>query len=184
MHYIIFDLEATCWDKTLLTQPTPNETIEIGALKFDNEGNLQSEFSTFIKPIINPVFSDFCMKLTSISQEQVDNAPLFPTAILEFQKWIGVDEHAYTLCSWGYYDRSQLESDASIHNLNADWVNQHISIKHQYATIKNLKKPVGMATALGMEKMKLEGIHHRGIDDARNISKIFLKYLSQWQKPE
>jgi 3'-5' exoribonuclease 1 len=181
-NYIVFDLEATCWEKSDLIPQGPNETIEIGALKFDKEGSLLSEFSTFIKPIKNPELSDFCRKLTSITQAQVDEAPLFPTAIDSFQKWIGVGEDDYLLCSWGYYDRSQLENDATIHNLDASWVNHHISIKHQYAEIKNLKKPVGMATALGMEKMKLEGVHHRGIDDARNISKLFLKFLNQWQK--
>lgn len=184
MHYIIFDLEATCWDKSTASDNGPNETIEIGALKFDSQGNFLSEFSTFIRPFVHPQLSDFCKKLTSITQEQVDAADTFPVAITQFQKWIGVGLEDYLLCSWGFYDHSQLKSDANIHKLNSDWVDHHISIKHQYAAIKNLKKPVGMATALGMEKMTLEGIHHRGIDDARNISKIFVKFIDQWQMPQ
>ena len=52
----------------------------------------------------------------------------------------------------------------------------HISLKHQYAEIKGLRKPIGMGRALKKERLELDGTHHRGIDDARNISKIFSKF--------
>jgi inhibitor of KinA sporulation pathway (predicted exonuclease) len=35
-----------------------------------------------------------------------------------------------------------------------------------------LKKKLGMAQALSLLGIELEGIHHRGIDDARNIARI------------
>lgn len=38
-----------------------------------------------------------------------------------------------------------------------------------------------MKNALLNEKMQLESTHHRGIDDARNIAKIFVKYFDQWE---
>ncbi len=181
MHCIIFDLEATCWDKSLNDHPSPNETIEIGALKIDAQGNVLSEFSQFIKPIKHPILSDFCTHLTSITQQDTDQANYYPEVIAKFQQWINIENHDYLLCSWGFYDRKQLENDSALHGLNGDWLQHHISLKHQYATIKNLKRGVGMLTALGMEKMSLDGTHHRGIDDARNIAKIFIKYISQWQ---
>ena len=37
-----------------------------------------------------------------------------------------------------------------------------------------------MKWALEKEKIQLEGTHHRGIDDARNIAKIFIKYFEEW----
>lgn len=37
-----------------------------------------------------------------------------------------------------------------------------------------------MKNALKNEGLTLEGTHHRDIDDARNIAKIFLKYFGQW----
>lgn len=60
------------------------------------------------------------------------------------------------------------------HKLDTSWTDNHISLKHQYADIIGLRRGVGMKKALSMEKIKLEGFHHRGIDDARNIVKIFL----------
>lgn len=171
MNYIVFDLEATCWDQY---DRSDNETIEIGALKITESKEVVSEFQKFIKPLKYPVLSQFCKELTSIRQEDINNAEYFYDVIDEFKKWIGED---YVLCSWGYYDQKQFVSDCQLSNIDSSWTKKHISIKHQYAKIKNLKRPVGMSNALNIEKIALNGTHHRGIDDARNISKIFLKYF-------
>jgi inhibitor of KinA sporulation pathway (predicted exonuclease) len=37
-----------------------------------------------------------------------------------------------------------------------------------------------MGKALNILKLPLEGTHHRGIDDAKNISKIFKACFKQW----
>ena len=177
MRYIIFDLEATCWDQG---EKNDNETIEIGAVMDNDDKQIIHEFVQFIKPTKYPVLSDFCKNLTSIRQEDVDYAPFFPVAIESFKSWIGVDDGDYVLCSWGFYDRKQFEADSALHDLDISWIQNHISLKHQHGQIRNLKRAIGMQNALELEGLKLDGTHHRGIDDARNITKIFLKYFESW----
>ncbi len=178
MHYIIYDLEATCWDGRNKAQ---NETIEIGAVLVNDKKEIVSEFVQFVKPLKNPNLSEFCKNLTSIKQSDVDNAPYFGEAIEKFKAWGDLKNEEYVLCSWGYYDKKQFESDCNIHNLNSDWVNRHINLKHQYGKFKKLKRAIGMKNALDNEKIILTGTHHRGIDDARNITKIFLRYFDMWE---
>lgn len=178
MNYIIFDLEATCWDQH---EKKNNETIEIGAVLVNGNKEITSEFEQFIKPVKYPKLSEFCINLTSIKQSNVDKAPYFGEAIDRFKKWFQHDDEDYVLCSWGFYDKRQFESDCKIHGLDTDWIEKHVSLKHQYGKIKNLKRPIGMKNALVNEKMNLDGTHHRGIDDARNIAKIFLKYFDHWK---
>jgi inhibitor of KinA sporulation pathway (predicted exonuclease) len=178
MKYIILDLEATCWEEKGLKRKS--EIIEIGALCINENKETESEFNAFVKPMLNPTLSPFCTKLTSITQEQVDAAETFPEVFEKFREWIGPEE--YLLCSWGFYDRSQLTSDCLLHRLRTGWLEKHISLKHQYTEIKNLRKHVGMSGALWMEDLKLEGTHHRGIDDARNIAKIFLRHFGSWKR--
>jgi 3'-5' exoribonuclease 1 len=178
MNHIIFDLEATCWeDKHKHT----SEIIEIGAVKIDDNQQIIDEFNTFIQPILQPQLSEFCKSLTSIKQNDVDSAEKFPVVIEKFKNWIGVGKQDYVLCSWGFYDKKQLKQDAELHNLTIDWVNRHISVKHQHQTLCNLKKPVGLGRAIHLENMQFEGTAHCGIDDARNIAKIFLKYFGMWK---
>jgi 3'-5' exoribonuclease 1 len=178
VNYIILDLEATCWQEKGLKNKS--EIIEIGAIKINQSQQLISQFSSFVKPSLHPVLSPFCTQLTSIQQKDMELAETFPTVLRQFKEWINVEE-AYVLCSWGFYDKQQFKQDCLLHHLETNWLEQHISLKHQHATIKGLKKPMGMAGALYIEGLTLEGTHHRGIDDAKNIAKIFLKYFGKWK---
>lgn len=177
MKYIILDLEATCWQKK---EGRKNEIIEIGAVCIDEQKNTLGEFARFVRPQENPILSDFCRELTSITQADVDAAKPFPEVLLDFQKWINGFGDDYFLCSWGFYDRNQLTQDCQLHGLPTAWLANHISIKHQYAGLKKPFKLMGMKGALRNENIELEGTHHRGIDDARNIAKIFISCFGQW----
>lgn len=177
MNYIILDLEATCWKEKA---PNQNEIIEIGAVCINDDQEKLGEYCRFIKPTLSPILSDFCTELTTIKQHDVDEAALFPEVLADFQKWIRSFQDDYWLCSWGFYDRSQFKKDCELHGLPTTWLKHHISLKHQHADIHNLSSPLGMGGAMKMEWLKLEGTHHRGIDDARNIAKIFLKNFDEW----
>jgi 3'-5' exoribonuclease 1 len=178
MNYIIYDLEATCWDQH---DRQDNETIEIGAVLINEKCEIISHFEEFVKPIRNPVLSEFCKNLTTIKQTEIDNAKHFYEVIEAFKSWIDYSSNDYWLCSWGFYDKKQFKSDCLIHNLETDWLNRHISLKHQHYKIKNLRRAMGMKKAMELDDLELEGTHHRGIDDAKNIAKIFIKYFDQWE---
>ncbi len=172
MNYIIFDLEATCWEKS---EGRISEIIEIGAVKLNDNLETVSHFSKFIKPSINPVLSEFCTKLTSITQSDVDYASPFEEVIVEFEKWIISEDNEVRLFSWGRYDKKQILQECSVKDYKGNIIgllNEHYSLKHQFAEIKGIKL-CGMSHALRLLGLELEGTHHRGIDDAKNIAKIF-----------
>lgn len=178
MNYIIFDLEATCWDKD--EHPASEmEIIEIGAIKFRKNpaGHWdKSEFNVFVKPTIHPELSSFCKKLTSITQKDVDGALPFETVLPLFQHFIGVGREEYLLCSWGFYDRKQLAQDCKLWRKDTKWLKPHISLKHQFAG----RRKMGVSAALKKIGKAFKGMHHRGIDDARNIFEIFIYNFSNW----
>ena len=178
MNYVVFDLEATCWDGYDKSQ---NETIEIGAVLVNENKEIVSEFQSFIRPLKFPILSEFCKELTSIKQSDVDSAPFFSEVIEDFKKWFKSEEEPYVLCSWGIYDKKQFESDCQLHGIDDAWTSPHRNLKQQYGKFKALPRAIGMKNAIINENMKIDGTHHRGIDDARNIAKIFIKYFDQWQ---
>ncbi len=176
-HILVVDLEATCCD--LQTIPRHQmETIEIGAVMVDTDTlSIVDEFQTFIKPFRHPVLTDFCKQLTSIAQSQVDTAPTFPDAIDLWQPWLQQFDRTI-FGSWGDYDRKQLQQDSKHHRINLPYpvCNNHINLKEQFSIAQKLNRREGMAQALNLAKIKLVGTHHRGIDDARNISQL-LPYI-------
>ncbi len=171
MKYIVLDLEATCGPGV-----AQSEIIEIGAVKINERGEIIGEFSGFIKPSINTELTSFCKELTSIQQEDIDSADSFRSVISRFIDWLGTD---YILLSWGNYDKNQFIRDCVLNEVDTAWVLKHKSLKTMYALKKKIKR-CGMEKALEIENIPLDGIHHRGIDDARNITKIFLKYFNDW----
>lgn len=178
--YITLDLEATCEDRKLLKEQNrefKNEIIEIGAVKINEQGEIVDSFSQFVKPILKPVLTDYCKELTKITQTDIDEAEGFSIVLKAFQEWMGED---YQLCSWGFYDKKQLRLDCERHDLDSLWLRPHISLKHQYQEIRHLTRGVGVRKALAKEGFQFDGTPHRGIDDARNIAKIFLKLKDQW----
>jgi len=178
MNYIIYDLEATCW------QGRPpgyvSEIIEIGAIRINGYGEVTGEYNRFIKPILNPTLSAFCKELTSIEQEFIDRSKTYPQVIEEFQDWCGIHEGDYLLCSWGNFDRKMLIQDCELHKLESEWAETHINLKSQYKEIKGLRKYYGLKRAVEKEGFEFTGTHHRGIDDAANLAKIFRKHFDEW----
>jgi inhibitor of KinA sporulation pathway (predicted exonuclease) len=181
--FVIFDLEATCYDnRTDEKKPDDfvNEIIEIGAVKLDVTGKEIDRFSKFAQPTSFPTLSKFCTELTTITQEDIDGADNLKFILQEFMNWC----HNCTLISWGHYDKKQLSNDLLSNGLKyyLDHLDDHHSLKHLHAKWNNLKQKsgIGMSKALQMEGFKLDGTHHRGIDDAINITKIFKKYIHKF----
>ena len=168
---IIVDLEATCSEK----RDIENEIIEIGAVKIQ-DGKVVSTFGEFVKPVINPILTDFCKELTTISQENVDTADKYPVVFKRFREWIGTDD--FILMSWGFYDNKQFIHDCYFHRLPTNWIKEHNNIKLQFADTVGCK-PCGMEKALRILHIPLDGTHHRGIDDAKNIAKIYLNITKE-----
>jgi len=167
---VIFDLEATCWDRGE-HNPDEMEIIEIGAVLADAKSMRKlDEFNSFIRPVRNPVLSDFCVDLTSIKQTDVDGADTFPTVFTNFLNWMG-DLESIRIASWGAYDLKQIQQDCGYHKLTNPFTDRHINLKKQFSNLYAGKK-FGMKRALRLLGLSLEGTHHRGIDDARNIFRI------------
>jgi inhibitor of KinA sporulation pathway (predicted exonuclease) len=178
VNYIIYDLEATCWENP--PEGFIQETIEIGAFRINHFGEIRGKFNRFVKPVVHPTLSPFCRQLTTINQEDVNRAKTFPDVIQEFQDWAYMDEEEYVLCSWGNFDHKLLAADCRLHRLEPEWTEKHSNLKEQYRIMKRMKTGVGLRKAIEKEGILFTGTHHRGISDAENLVKLFLKYLGNW----
>lgn len=179
MHYLIIDLEATC--KQERDPNFLNEIIEIGAVLVDGNKQIISEFNQFVKPTENRILTQFCKELTTITQEQVDSAQTLTYVLSNLRAWlynlkIESNSPDLTFCSWGDYDKNQLIRECRRKNIHYPFDEGHLNIKQMFA--RELKcKPCGVDRAIQMMGWKFEGTHHRGIDDARNITKLFVEII-------
>jgi inhibitor of KinA sporulation pathway (predicted exonuclease) len=178
-HLVVLDFEATCRKDE---PPEPQEIIELPSVLVSlRERRVVAEHETFVRPVFHPVLSDFCKELTGIRQEDVDRAPPFPEAFAGHQAWLashGLLERAgsFAFVTCGEWDlRSMLvrqcaASGVTIPRPYRSWIN----VKTVFAGTLRRSASVGMPTMLEALGLELEGRHHRGIDDCRNIARIVL----------
>jgi 3'-5' exoribonuclease 1 len=169
-HFIIYDLEATCWRSRA---PKRVEVIEIGAVKVNESLDIIDEFCAFVRPTLHPQISKFCTQLTSITQADVDGAPHFEEAIEAFEDWISPKANRAVLMSWGEFDKRQLLSDSDLHQMELPWLRYHACLQHHYSKWKGSKNQIGLKSAMELEGLSYSGTQHRAIEDARNMARLF-----------
>ena len=95
MEIAFFDLEYTSWEgakaRNWAGEGEHREVIEIGAALVADPMTrcVLSTSSTYVKPAINPVLSDYIMRLTGVRQDQVEHGESFPEALDRLMAFLG-----------------------------------------------------------------------------------------------
>jgi len=175
---LVVDVEATCWEGT----PPPgqeNEIIEIGLCLLEvASGQRSDKQSILVRPERSQV-SPYCTQLTTLTQEQVDRGVTFKAACLMLQQQCASKNRVWA--SYGDYDRRQFQKQCEAFNVNYPFGPTHINVKNLFAIAHGLADEVGMAKALELMKLPLEGVHHHAGDDAWNIAGILAELLLRFR---
>ncbi|MBL8161223.1 MAG: exonuclease domain-containing protein [Anaerolineae bacterium] len=173
---IVIDIECTCWEGK--TPPDmEHEIIEIGIcpLRPDTGERLERR-SILVKPQRSTV-SAFCTQLTSLTQEQVDQGIPFADACTILEKQYRTRQRVWA--SYGDYDRQQFERQCAAWGVPYPFSPSHLNVKTLFTLIRALRHDVGMAQALEIMQIPLEGRHHRGDDDAWNVAQMLHLLLNE-----
>ncbi|MEV0778277.1 3'-5' exonuclease [Streptomyces sp. NPDC050428] len=176
----VVDVEATCWEG----QPPPgqvSEIIEIGLTVVDlRAGQRLAKHRLLVRPDRSKV-SPFCTELTGLTQGEVGGGLPFAEACrtLAAQHRTGPLPWA----SWGDYDRNQFTRQCLETGTEYPFGHRHTNAKVSFTTSYGLRRRPGMAGALKVAGLPLEGRHHRGDDDAWNIAALVLDLAGRGDWP-
>lgn len=179
---IIIDLEATCWEDGNFNRADrqQSEIIEVGVAVFNySKGEIEANESIIVKPQFSKV-SDFCTKLTTLTQNDVDKGVLLDSACAILSEYGANGKR--TWASWGDYDHTQLERECKSKQIRFPFGKTHLNIKNLFAVMMNLKQECSVSEALNRIKLDFNGTPHRGVDDSRNIARIYGWLLQKWNK--
>ncbi|MBK1851114.1 exonuclease domain-containing protein [Marinobacter sp. 1-4A] len=175
---LIVDLEATCWENRTTPTGEPQNTenmeiIEFGCALSDRNGKLLDSQSFLVRPTVNTKLSEFCTSLTSITQSMVDAAPTFLEACRMSDAWLGQPHDDFIWCSWGNYDRLHIQASGQEYGCAPVFMRfPHLNLKRIWRQTTGQKRKSGMIHALAFHGLTVEGHHHRGVDDARNMVRL------------
>ncbi|XP_030625290.1 3'-5' exoribonuclease 1 [Chanos chanos] len=179
----VVDFEATCEENN--PPEFLHEIIEFPVVLIDTRRlEIVDTFQEYVKPLVNPQLSDFCTKLTGITQKMVDEAHAFPAVLRRVVAWLQEKElgtkYKYALLTDGSWDMSKfLNIQCRLSHIRypqfaRKWINIRKSYGNFYKVPRTQTKLSNMLENLGLQ---YEGRPHCGLDDSRNIARIALRML-------
>ncbi|MBL3659010.1 3'-5' exonuclease [Fulvivirga sediminis] len=172
---VVVDIEATCWD-----EKTPDgmesDIIEIGICLLNVQSREISDNRGIIVIPERSTVSPFCTELTTITPELIEQEGVTFKEALKILK----DEYLTQSRAWASfsaYDLKQFQRQCLALGRGYPFGPSHINVKTLFALKNKLGHEQGMAGALHILGIELEGTHHRGKDDAKNIAKILRTIL-------
>jgi len=176
--FILFDVEATCWDGYHSNEI--QEIIELGAIAVNRFGELTDKYEQMVQPVINPRLSHYCRKLTGIGQNEVDHAPVFEEVYPDFEYWVNPDVDTWFI-SWGSFDQDIMNDECKRNGEDRSMIRNHLDLRKSYTSKKELPpKTTGLVKALEYEELEFEGVQHRALPDTENMGVLFLRYFDYW----
>lgn len=145
-------------------------------------------------PIESPKLSAFCIQLTGIKQNMVDNGIPLQTALMMFQEWLRKELRNRNLIlpkmskqniigncafvTWSDWDLGNcLAKECQRKHLKKpQYFNQWCDLKSIFKEWYKFR-PLNFQDALNHVGMEFEGRQHCGLDDAKNIAKLAYKMV-------
>lgn len=152
------------------------EIIQLGAVLLDENYNLISEFSSYVKPHFSFVNSEI-KNLTGISNATLKNAPDFAYVIDKYNDWIG-DSEITSFC-WSKTDYNQLwdEINAKVRQRKDlfDSIKNFVDLQEIFDKQIGSKISISVESALKFLNLNFQGQVHQANYDAYNTARILHK---------
>lgn len=174
---LVIDVESTCWEGEPPDGQQP-EIIEIGVCTVDvRSGERLARQSILVQPERSTI-SPFCTELTSLTPAQIERHGVsFEQACGMLRREYGAPRRVWA--SYGTYDRRQFERQCLERSVEYPFSASHLNVKNLVALVYALPHEIGMIKALELLALPVEGVHHRGVDDAWNTGLLVATLIFQ-----
>ncbi|KAJ3233501.1 hypothetical protein HDU81_002242 [Chytriomyces hyalinus] len=182
--YCVFDVEATCREDNVGWK---HEVIEFPVvLVCGRTYETIAEFRSFVRPVINPVLTDFCTQLTGITQDQVDTAPTFVEVLKLFEAFLSrykVKHSRMRFITDGPWDIRDFIRNQCVYSYirRPAYFDTYLDLRRIFTKFYGRRdgKRANLNGMLSLLNMEFVGRQHSGIDDTRNIAKIAVYLMEQ-----
>jgi len=179
MGYVVMDME---WNQAMSSQSAVfnklpihlrGEIIQIGAIKLTDDFMPGDEFQIDVKPIYFKRMHYKVEKLTGFDKERLQGGEGFKEAFSKFREWCG---EGCTFLTWGSDDKSIMEQNIIIHDLDWDWIDRWVNLQ----VIYNIQTQAGRnqtGLTIAMEHFGIEQtrVAHDALGDAYNTALVCSK---------
>ena len=180
-YYLICDVEGTCIENSGFDYES--EIIEFPVLLIQAETmSIIDQFHAYVRPLLHPELSEFCKSFTGITQETVDKSESFYKVFDQFLSWLEKHiEPPFKNCIFvtdGIWDlRDFVQKELTYMQVSRPpFMNQIIDIRKKFTKFYS-RDSLNLDGMLRFLDLSFEGREHSGIDDTKNVAKIFIKMV-------
>ena len=176
VQYVVLDLE---WNQAMSAKSSVynrlpirlrGEIIQIGAVRLNDDMTPGDEFQVDVKPVYFRKMHFKVKKLTGIDSERLKDACGFAEALRAFRAWCG---DGCTFLTWGYDDKSILEQNIIIHDLDWDWIAGWKNLQFIYnAQTDGDRSQKALHTAMEHFGIEQTRVAHDALGDAYNTALV------------
>ncbi|MBQ3423240.1 MAG: hypothetical protein IJH34_16640, partial [Romboutsia sp.] len=161
------------------------ELISIAGVFVNEEFEVISEYYSLVKPFLNIELSDFCIKLTGITQNDISTARSFEVVVNEFCDFTkNFSDFTIQYFTWGDFDEFALRKSIKINNYKGPFNALRKKIKNIQPEISNsikykgnlLKQHWGLQDIKCVYKMPVSQSSHNALSDAHDLNLIYTAY--------
>lgn len=160
------------------------EIISVGFVVCDDKYNIKNKYSSFVKPVHNTTITDYCEKLTGITQSDVDRGKKCNNAfrdIREMCKRYSVDY----IFTFGNADKTGIMFSVKWNRKEKEKVNNLFAVSEKIIDVrpeilkridcKNYRRCPCLPKIAEKLEVKIKGEHHNALNDAVLLYKICSK---------
>lgn len=176
--YVCIDLEMTEFTPGLrgMIPGANGEVIQFGAVMLDENYNMISKFSSYVKPVYSEV-TPRIQELTGISNNNLTGADDFITVFDKFRHWRG-DGDIKTFC-WSNADHNQLWCELTAkakHRYDLySILRDYVDLQKIFGQLLSSKGSVSLESAMKLLQMDFKGQVHSALSDSYNTARILHK---------
>jgi len=183
-YFILYDTEFTCWEGSLERnwngKNEYREIIQVSALKIDEHFEIVEKINTMVLPIINPDLSEYCLNLTGLQQEDINQGNNYSDFNKQFNRF--TDFGNINCWSWGN-DVGVLYENDKINNTElSNYKKNHFDLRDIF-----MKKNIDIGTASSGQLARhfgitLDGHIHNAEYDTLSLYHSVLKFKEKINK--
>lgn len=192
MNYGFLDIEMTCDGKQEngkfiddgRMKRSQREIISVGFVVCNDEYNVITNYSSFVKPVRNTVITEYCTNLTGITQSNADNGKKCNNAFRDIRKMCYKFSVNY-IFTFGNADSFGIRSTVWRNKKQKEDVSNLCAVLKRIVDIEpiilkkqefeNYKKRPGLSKIADMLNVTIKGERHNALNDAFTLCEVCRK---------
>ncbi|PIC16162.1 hypothetical protein B9Z55_022860 [Caenorhabditis nigoni] len=200
---LVLNLATTCEERnfdypleiiqfSIVVIDTRTKTIMSLSLNINRNQNLDYQredvkFDRYVRPVVNPMLSDYCKSYTGISQATVDNADTFSKVFDQFCAWLQEHDFQETRYAFVALNRQDLWLVAQYQFLLVkqplpamcrQWVDLNASMNKVYQGQFNSRTKEDIIQNMSdFYSIRYEGRAHNALDNCEFLAKVTKRFL-------